>query len=328
MGRWAADFSTWWPEAVRERLLPEITPRKARRRGPMLAQARPFDHRLFASRLGLGLGLCLAALPAKSDPFASAWSEGKAQMRLIAAGGNGATYEAAAQIRLASTAITYWRTPGDAGVPPRFSVNGSENVAKAQVHFPAPQRINEQGIDAFGYRGGVVFPIHVAARDPSKPVRLDLTVNYAVCDKICFPEENSAELVLPQGAQSPQGAVIAAAEAQVPVPLSPQDIAADVHIVADKAATNPTWILVWKGDSARTDLFAEAPEGWGFETHRRSDGLFSITALGEPPVAQRVTVQLTLTGAPKTYEFATELTLPSAPPVEETTQAAPPAGTK
>ncbi len=249
-------------------------------------------------------------------------------MRLIAAGGDGTNYEAAAQIRLPLTAITYWRTPGDAGVPPKFSVNGSENVATMRVFFPAPRRINEQGIEAFGYRGGVVFPLHVAARDPSKPVRLRLTVDYAVCDNICFPEESSTELLLPRAGQSPEAAVVAAAEAQVPVALSPQAIVADVHIVPNKAATNPAWLLIWKGAFVPTDLFAEAPEGWAFETRRRSDGIFSITAIGEPPTAQRVAVQLTLTGAQKAYEFTTELTLPSVPPVEQTTQVAPPTKTK
>ncbi|MFZ0558825.1 MAG: protein-disulfide reductase DsbD domain-containing protein [Methylovirgula sp.] len=306
----------------------EITSGKTLRRDPMLAQPRRFDHRLFASRLGFVLGLCLAALPAKSDPFASAWSEGQAQMRLIAAGGDGASYTAAAEIRLPPTAITYWRTPGDAGVPPTFSTAGSENVAKAEVLFPAPRRINEQGIEAFGYRGGVVFPLHVAAREVDKPVRLRLTVNYAVCDNICLPEESRAELVLPRGAQSPHDAVIAAAEAQVPVALSPQDVAARVHIVPDKAATSPTWLLAWKGDFVPIDLFAEAPTGWVFGTHRRSDGLFSIAAVEEPPTAQRVAVRLTLTGTQNAYEFTTELTLPaSALPGEQTTQVAP-AGTK
>ncbi len=305
----------------------KIVSRETHRRALMLAQLRPFDHRLFASRLGLGLALFLAALPAKSDPFASAWSEGKAQMRLIAAGsGTGRNYQAAAEIRLPSTAITYWRTPGDAGVPPKFSVNGSENVAKAEVLFPAPQRIDDQGIEAFGYRGGVVFPIHVAARDQRAPVRLRLTVDYAVCDNICLPEKSSAELLLPVARQSPQDAVIAAAEARVPVALSLQDIAAHVSIVPDKAATKPTWLLAWKGDSMPTDLFAEAPEGWAFETHRRADRLFSIVAVEAPAAAPHVAIRMTLTGAPRAYSFTTELMLPS-PPGEQTTQAAP-AGTK
>jgi DsbC/DsbD-like thiol-disulfide interchange protein len=299
----------------------------------MLAQPREFGHRLFATRLGFGLALCITALAAKSDPITtSAWSEGdKAQMRLIAATGGPNIYKVAAEIRLPSTAITYWREPGDAGVPPKFSVSGSENVAKADILFPAPQRIEEQGIEAFGYRGGVVFPIHVTARDASQPVRLQLTVDYAVCDNICLPEESSAELVLPEGAPGQPDATIAAAEAQVPVALPPGAVAANVSIALDKTAADPTWLFAWKGDSAVDDLFAEAPEGWAFETRRRADGLFSIVAIEEPAsgMPARVPIKLTLTGA-KAYDFTTVLEVPgkvhAMPTDDQTTQAAP--GTK
>jgi DsbC/DsbD-like thiol-disulfide interchange protein len=311
--------------------LQKSAPRKSFFHVPMLAQPRPFDHRLFVVRFGFGLALCITALAAKSDPVSSARSQGeKAQMRLIAAAGGPSNYQVAAEIRLPPTAITYWREPGDAGVPPKFSVSGSENVTKADILFPAPQRIDEQGIEAFGYRGGVVFPIHVAARDLSQPVRLRLTINYAVCDNICLPEESSAELVLPEGPQQPN-ATITAAEAKVPVALSAETVAANISIMPDKTATDPTWLLAWKGEPAASDLFAEAPEGWAFETHRRPDGLFSIVAVEEPPsgAPARVPVRLTLTGT-KAYDFTTLLDVPGrARPIstgEETTQAAP--GTK
>ncbi len=162
----------------------------------MLARARSFGHPHFWRRLSLGTGFCLVALAAKSDalksdPFVSAWSgsaNDKAQMRLIAGAPHGrGLYAAAAEIKLSGAAITYWRTPGDAGVPPAFSFQGSDNLAAAAVAYPAPARIDEQGLEAFGYRGSVTFPIAVTARDPAKPVRLRLTLDYAVCDNICLP---------------------------------------------------------------------------------------------------------------------------------------------
>ncbi len=303
---------------------------------PMLAQLGAFGHLLFAGRLGLGIALCLGALPAKSDPFASPWSgqQGdKAQMRLIAAGRDHGIYRVAAEIKLSPAAITYWRAPGDAGVPPQFSVTDSENVANAEVLFPAPHRIDEQGIEAFGYRGGVVFPIHVAARDAAEPVRLRLTVAYAVCDNICLPEKSSAELILPKSVDSPEDAAVAAAEARVPLALAPKDLAEKLSVVPDKTATSPTWLLTWKGDFQPTDLFAEAPEGWVLETHRRADGLFSIVAVEQPLTPHRVPVRLTLTGLQKAYEFMTELEIPaesSALPVtpSKERQAGPAIGTK
>jgi DsbC/DsbD-like thiol-disulfide interchange protein len=307
-------------------------------RDPMLAQTRVFGHLLFVNRACLGLALCLSTLPAKSDPFASPWSgqEGdKAQMRLIAATFGENTYKVAAEIKLPSSAITYWRDPGDAGVPPKFSVNGSENVAAANILFPAPYRLDDQGIEAYGYRGSVIFPIHVAARDTAAPVYLRLTMNYAVCDKICLPVESSAGLLLPKLGDGPEAAEIAAAEARVPHLLAPKDVAEKVTLRPDEAATTPTWLLTWRGDLSPIDLFAEAPEGWAFETHRQPDGVFSI-ALVEHPLtggAPHVPVRLTLTGLNKAYEFTIELQIPSKPvpiasPRDQTMQATPSIGTK
>ncbi|QAY96001.1 hypothetical protein CWB41_09895 [Methylovirgula ligni] len=288
----------------------------------MLAQARDFGHPLFWRHPGLKLVFCLAALgiasgPVKADSFASPWSgsaSDKAQMRLVAGtphmpGG----YVAAAQIKLAGQAITYWRSPGDAGVPPTFSFRGSENLDSAQVAYPAPQRIDEQGLQAFGYRSGVTFPIAVKADDPAKPVRLRLTLDYAVCDNICLPARSAAELVLPQSGASTNDNIITEAEARVPIPLAKDDVAKEIVITADPGATSLRWVLIWKGDGPAGDLFAEAPEGWDIETHRLADGRFALVAVQQPLKAlpPRVPVQFTLTGPRKSYVFTLGLDLPA-----------------
>lgn len=295
----------------------------------MLAQPRRFGHLLFVGRFGLGVALCLVALTAKSDPFSSPWSgqeTDKAQMRLIAGGYYQGVYQAAAEIKLAPHAITYWREPGDAGVPPKFSFEGSENVANAEVLYPAPSRIDDQGIEAFGYRDDVVFPIRVTPRDAAKPVRLQLTVDYAVCDNICLPAKGEAELALPQSGDSAESATIETAQARVPLVLASKEVDEKIHIVADKGSASPTWLISWKGDAPVIDLFAEAPDGWAFETHRGADGEFSLAAVQQPVLgaAQRVPVRLTFVGPQKSYEFTTGFNIPAKP----LTSPAPTVGTK
>ncbi len=104
--------------------------------------------------------------------FSTDWAKAaKSDARLVAAGGALAGFE----IRLAPGAITYWRDPGEAGVPPTFDFSGSDNVAKVEPVFPAPKRIQEaDGSEAFGYDAGVVIPLIVEPRDPAKPVTLAL----------------------------------------------------------------------------------------------------------------------------------------------------------
>ena len=133
-----------------------------------------------------------SARPATAaDAFSTDWAPAaKSDARLVAAGGALAGFE----IALAPGAITYWRDPGDAGVPPTFDFSGSDNVASVDPAFPAPKRIREaDGGEAFGYDGGVVLPLKVEPRRSGKPVTLALNANYAVCEKLCLPAKARSE---------------------------------------------------------------------------------------------------------------------------------------
>ncbi len=287
----------------------------------MLVWTRRFCQCVFIASLALPALFYLAVLPAKSDPnagpFASSWSEqagGAARMRLIATAPLHGIYHAAVEIKLAPRAITYWRLPGEAGVPPQFSFEGSDNIAGTEVLYPAPSRIDEDGIEAFGYRGGVIFPIEVTAVDASRSARLIVSLDYAVCDRICVPAKGHAELILPQSGESPLGPVIAAAEAQVPSPLPVAEVAEKVAIGREADRGKPRWSLVWRGAMPAADLFAEGPEGWAFETHKVGKNAFSLVAVETPAAitAASVPVRLTLTGPDKAYQFTVPLTVAKA----------------
>ena len=80
-------------------------------------------------------GAFLYGAPAlAADAFSTDWAPAaKSDARLVAAGGALAGFE----IRLAPNAITYWRDPGESGVPPTFDFSASQNVASAEVDLPA-----------------------------------------------------------------------------------------------------------------------------------------------------------------------------------------------
>jgi DsbC/DsbD-like thiol-disulfide interchange protein len=286
----------------------------------MVVSAEGFCQSIRAASFAVATLFCLGGLPAKADPFASTWSEqagGTARMRLIAAGFSKGVYDTAVEIKLDPKAVTYWRLPGEAGVPPQFSFSGSENVAKAEVLYPAPNRLDEGGIEAFGYRGGVTFPIRVTPRDATKPSRLDLALDYAVCERICVPAKGHAELLLPKGSDSPERATVLAAEARVPSILPPAEVAKNVVTAAGTGTsgdhTKPHWSLIWKGAMPAIDLFAEGPDGWAFETHKTAPNSFSVVLVEMPDAfAGSVSARLTLTGADKAYEFTLPLAVAKA----------------
>lgn len=251
------------------------------------------------------------------DPYASAWVEGpKSSLRLIAAGyaQSQGVYRAGVEIRLEPDALTFWRTPGGAGVPPVFSFEGSSNAADIAVSYPAPRRFNEEGTEVFGYRGRVIFPLRVAAKDFRRPVLLVLNLAYAVCSKICIPARGEARLTLLPGkgdwsaAGDGETAALAAAEASVPRRLTPEQRDAKVAIARDETAASPAWRLSSRGGRIQ-DLFVEAQPGWYFEARKTRPDEFLIVELERPEkgVSPHPQASLTMTSEGQSYEFAAEL---------------------
>ena len=203
------------------------------------------------------------------------------------------TYVAGIDISMAAGSHTYWKQPGDAGVPPVFSFNGSENVAKADVLFPAPSRISADGLESFGYENHVVFPIRVKPANAGKPAVLHVDVAYAVCNKICIPAHGDAMLKLdPQGGGA-DATLVDSALMKVPHSVSPAE-KADLAIAPDKGATKPTWTLTWTGANPLDDIFADAPEGFYFDTRKRGKGSWSLVASQSLAQPKGVTVPVAL----------------------------------
>ena len=167
----------------------------------------------------LGFILCLApAVAVAAD--ASAWDNDlRSGVRLIRAGAatesGSAILRAGVEIKLQPGWKTYWRYPGDSGVPPAFDFSASENLGSATVLWPAPVRFSDGSGHSIGYKSSVIFPLRVVPKDASKPVKLKLKLDYAVCETLCVPAHAKAELALTAGS-SPHDAALKAAELRVP----------------------------------------------------------------------------------------------------------------
>jgi DsbC/DsbD-like thiol-disulfide interchange protein len=220
---------------------------------------------------------------------------------------------AGVEIRLKVGWHTYWRYPGDAGVPPQLDFTGSQNVKQVHVLWPAPQRLPEAGATSIGYERDVILPLHVVPQDSKKPVALKLKLAYAVCEKLCVPAEARAELVL-NDAQASQDVALAAAEAQVPKrhalgegkTLAIQSVRREKsRVVVDVAAS-----------TGAIDLFAEGPTPqWALPLPVPVDHApaelkrFTFDLDGAPPGAkyEGALITLTATGGQGAIEVATHL---------------------
>ncbi len=135
------------------------------------------------------------------------WSSiGVGDARLLAAGGAAPGAQAGIHIRLGQGWKTYWRSPGEAGMPPSFDWSGSKNLRRADILWPAPKRFEDGGVMSVGYIDDILFPVSVVPEDPSKPVSLDVHVTFGVCKDICLPREARLSLTLtPRGDDAVQG---------------------------------------------------------------------------------------------------------------------------
>jgi DsbC/DsbD-like thiol-disulfide interchange protein len=226
----------------------------------------------------------------------SPWDgDARSAARLIAgarAPGQGAPLRAGIEIRLKQGWHTYWRYPGDAGVPPRFDFAGSQNVKAVEVLWPAPRRLPEAGLATIGYDRDVILPLRVTPQDQAKPVTLQIKLDYAICEKLCVPAQTRAELAL-AGGQSAQDAALAAAEARVPrkVALGAVPALAVRSIRREDGGDRPRILVdVAAPRGAAVDLFAEGPtEEWGLPLPVAVDGAatglqrFMFELDGAPP---------------------------------------------
>ncbi len=110
------------------------------------------------------------------------------------------THMAGLQLTLAPGWKTYWRSPGDAGIPPQFDWSGSQNLKSVRLHWPSPSVFHTNGYQTIGYIGGVVLPIEVEAKDPSRPVTLSAVMELGICDKVCMPRRCTSRRNLPRPA--------------------------------------------------------------------------------------------------------------------------------
>jgi DsbC/DsbD-like thiol-disulfide interchange protein len=211
--------------------------------------------------------LCVGRVPAQAQD-ASRWDgEPHGSTRLI----GGATVKSAdakvmragIEIRLDPGWKTYWRYPGDSGVPPTLDFAGSKNIKSVTALWPAPERFSDGGGGySIGYHGDVVLPLRIVPNDGSKPSSLRLKLGYAVCGKLCMPAQADLELTLSgkAGAEEP---MLLAAEARVPRRLALGEVAglgvAAVHREAADGKRERVIVDVVAPEGVPVELFAEGP---------------------------------------------------------------------
>jgi len=254
---------------------------------------------------------CLAIEARAQD--ASPWQrDGHSAVRLLAGSRSGAVLLGGIAFQLQPGWKTYWRTPGDSGVPPRFDFSKSENIEAVTILWPAPTKFDDgAGGHSLGYKNQIVLPLRIVAKNADKPVTLRADINYAVCEKLCIPVEANTELAFASVASTEDSALFAALDT-VPKPASIGD--PNPLTIRDVKRDGKSSVLVDVAtpDAREVSLFVEGPTpDWALpvptllEPSPPGVKRFSFELDGLPPGAkpEGAALKLTLVGGDRAYEF-------------------------
>jgi suppressor for copper-sensitivity B len=205
-------------------------------------------------------------------------------------------------IRLDEGWKTYWRSPGDAGVPPEFDWSGSDNVESVEILWPRAVPFDSFGFRTWGYISEVVLPLRVTVQDPARPLRMSLKVFYGVCKDICIPLDERFSLAVPPGPAVPSSHAALIGQFVAAVPAAVGENAPVTELQARWLSDNRLQIDAVNGTGFQNPhLVIEGGNGVLFESaasQLAGDGRharFTVTTDGSFPRKERAKQRLTVT---------------------------------
>ncbi|WP_051242897.1 protein-disulfide reductase DsbD domain-containing protein [Stappia stellulata] len=216
------------------------------------------------------------------------------KIRMIAIGAPGAPErtDAALEIVLEPGWYTYWRFPGEAGLPTMADFGRSSGIAGARLSYPAPKRYDDGTSTSIIYKNRVVLPIDFRLEETDGTATLAADVLFGVCSDICVPAEASLSLDVPPVADTlPHRMAITSARLATPKPQgdTPPRISRVKAGPADENGERTLTVEVaLAGGNLDADLFAQGADGSYNEVPRlvERDGTRAVYALSTHGLAR------------------------------------------
>lgn len=240
---------------------------------------------------GTLLGFVGAARAESSD---WALNEG-GRMRLVVLPADADGKRAAAlQIEPSPGWITYWREPGDAGIPPSITLAPESGYTLGEIGYPVPKRIDNGDLRDIGYDAPVTLPLVLSGPTGGSSGELKASVFIGLCRNICIPfqAEFQLSLTLSETVKAEEAEIVAAARATLPSAPSP-DFAVQSHALSADGKQLSLTLTVPEGTAAdEAEIFVTGPSGhvfFGGGERRIEDNA--------------LTVVLPISGLPRKYDI-------------------------
>jgi thiol:disulfide interchange protein DsbD len=139
--------------------------------------------------------------------------------------GPGKTLWAGLQITHQPGWHTYWKNPGDSGLPTRMQWTLPQGLSAGEIAWPTPKKIPIGTLANFGFEGTVLLPVPLVVapnfqQPASGALTLQLQASWLVCKLECIPQEGRFALELPTRTSTAlHSAAFSTAWAAAPQPL-------------------------------------------------------------------------------------------------------------
>jgi thiol:disulfide interchange protein DsbD len=218
---------------------------------------------------------------------------------------------------------TYWKNPGDAGLPARFKWTLPEGFAAGAIAWPTPERIPAPPLMSYGYSGEVLLVVEILppSQVPDGPVRLHLKADWLECADVCLPAKAELQLDLAVAADGPRPGAAAPlfAEARRRLPQAPEGWSLSAEsgpralAVSFRGPAGPEKPAGAYFFPEETKL-AEHAAPQGFEALGDGHRVTLTPAPSAPPRPERLRGVLVVEGAPRPIAVAVDLPVAAGDP--------------
>jgi len=167
---------------------------------------------------------------------------------------------------------TYWRDPGDAGIPPSVDADGSRNIRSVTLDFPPPERIDDGYSVWAGYDAPVAFPMTLHQQRPGRTSTLEATIFLGICETVCIPVQTHFSLTIgPDHApKSYETRLVDRAYADIPEPHGQ-----DFHLLESGLSEQHDALVISVShpvSRSEPEIFVTGPAGWYLDIPERTAG--------------------------------------------------------
>lgn len=159
--------------------------------------------------------------------------------------------------------ITYWREPGEAGIPPKLSVAEGGAATIGALSYPVPKRVGDGRMLDIGYDKPVTLPFELTVSDAKAPKPVTVSSFVGLCRDICIPFQADFLLHLkPENMTPPQEfMILQKAGALLPDPPS-MDFAVTHYSLTDTRQTLRLALRLPQGTQNKPQVLVTGPEGY------------------------------------------------------------------